>query len=33
MTLFDKVSPNDAFAKVFDGGRDRRTLDLAEMTR
>ena len=32
-----RVLPNDVFAKVldvfFDGGRDRRTLDLAEMTR
>lgn len=37
MTLFDKVSPNDVFAKVldvfFDGKRDGRILDLAEMTR
>lgn len=32
-----RVLPNDVFAKAldvfFDGGRDRRALDLAEMTR
>ena len=37
MTLFDKVSPDEVFAKVldvfFDGKRDGRTLDLAEMSR
>lgn len=34
MTLFDKVSPNDVFAKVldifFDSKRDKRTLSIME---
>jgi uncharacterized protein (DUF1810 family) len=37
MTLFDKVSPNQVFGKVldvfFDGKRDKRTLDISEISR
>lgn len=34
MTLFDKISPNDIFARVldkyFDGHRDRRTINIVQ---
>ena len=37
MTLFDKVSQNQVFGKVldvfFDGKRDKRTLDILEISR
>jgi uncharacterized protein (DUF1810 family) len=36
-TLFDKVCPNEVFGKVlevfFDGKRDKRTLDISEISR
>jgi uncharacterized protein (DUF1810 family) len=37
MTLFDKVSPDEVFANVldvfFNGQRDKRTLDISEISR